>query len=634
MVGCEIGFGRRQLGISFNPDEKLPQIGVKTSTIETTKHPSSPANRFNPLSRLGYVPMSRALLAVAASILLAGCTTPVPRPPEVTDPFEAIDDALTLLDKQGFRIDQPVDVFVLGFEPGTASMLQSKLAPEEVAGAASDSVINFPPSADGTLGGSVLPLPAVPRAMYRVHEVPTETAAAFFADVNAKTLKGGSLDANAAEEFLAANLLPSGKAWAANRPSFAILHGQANLPDGHAWRYAYPSGWLEPVRAFGERYPFLVYDVSAKPDPYVTENRFSPEGVFFRTVFGDNPVKPYNFPLAPGGDETVGHLTELVKDATHYRLLQPALFPVSTKACHHVTLVLGIHSTSLTEAADLGRQARTLVDVEAVRSSFTNLTGDDVTVDLKVLMLPQDDPALDALMRSAGNGVFVAFPFMDATRAYLDQNWEKYVAKAPGCEEYLQVMLFADLATKSDFGGLGTYDVKADRRISFSIWPELGRIRSTWEGPAKDQINTNDPSQDIWNILNVLFAHEVGHTMGMHHPQHKTNLDGTSPQLDTFQSVWSVMSYETDWRVHDFGDVDTANWLRNRAGYAIQAAQRAERTQAAEFALALEALHGYDWAGAHAALEPLLNQEAAMATYHAGASHRHDHAMAALQSLV
>ena len=572
--------------------------------------------------------MSRAFFVVAASILLAGCTAPVPQALDTTDPFEAIGHALTLLDNQGFRIDQPVDVFVLGFEPGTAALLQAQLSPEEVAGAASDSVTNFPPSAEGTLGAPVVPLPAVPRAIYRVHEVPTETAAAFFAHVNAKKLDGGSLGANAAEEFLAANLLPAGATWDANRPSFAILHGQANLDEGHAWRYEYPSGWLEPVRAFGERYPLLVYDVSARPDPYVTENRLSPEGVFFRTVFGDNPVKPYNFPLAAGGEETVGHVAELVRDATHYRLLQPALFPVSTKACHHVTLVFGIHSTSLTEAADLGRQARSLVDVDGVRSSFMNLTGDDVTVDLKVLMLPEDDPALDALMRSAGNGVFVAFPFMDATRAYLDQNWEKYVTKAPGCEEYLQVMLFGDLATKSDFGGVGTYDVKADRRISFSIWPELGRIRSTWEGPAKDVVNTNEPSQDIWNLLNVLFAHEVGHTMGMHHPQHKTDLDGTSPQLDTFQSVWSVMSYETDWRVHDFGDLDTANWQRNRAGYTIQAAQRADKTQAAEFALALDALRAYDWAGAHAALETVLDHEAALATYHAGSSHRHDYAMA------
>ncbi len=560
---------------------------------------------------------------VAIPILLAGCVGPAADSVDPTDLPRALETVLTLLDKKGFRIDQPVDVYVVGFEAAVAAKLQATLQPEEVYGAASDVVINFPPTAEGTLGGSSLPLPAIPRAVYRVHDVPEDFAHAFFANVSARSLGNGALDANAAEDFLAKNLLEEEQSRDPNRPAFVLLHGQDDLPENHAWRYSYPHGWLEPVRAFGERNPFVVYDVSAKPDPYVTENRFSPEGVFFRTVFGDNPVKAYNFPLAPGGDETVRLLAELTVDATHYRLLQPALYPISTKPCHHITFVMGIETASLTEALSLGPKARALVDLDGIRSGFENLTASGVTIDLNVLMLPQDDPALDALMRTAANGVFVAFPFLDAMRFYLDQNWEKYVTHKTGCEEYLSLFLFGDLATKGDFGGMGTYDVTADRRISFSLWPELNRLRATYEGPGRDVLRTTPDSEDPWNTLNVLVAHETGHLFGQHHPQHVQHAAGESPQIDTFQSVWSVMSYETDWRVHEFSDIDAANWQRNRAGYAVQRAQLSDQTGTDEFAEAIQALEAYRWGAAYDALSPILANDAALETYHAGASHPH-----------
>lgn len=556
---------------------------------------------------------SLVIAALLSAPALAGCLTP-PEALDAASALPAVDSALALLglEEGNLALDVPVDVVLVGFEAGVAEALRAALAePESVLHAPSSATRTFPPSPDTVgapgLTGESIAAAIAPRAVFRIAELPADAVAAFYEAAAAWTIEGaeGELDANAAEAWLARALAEAGLAPSPDRPSMVVLHGGEALGE-HAWRYTYSHGWLSPVRAFGELEDLFVYDVSATPDPFVVSTAPQGIGVVFATAFGDTPTRPYDYPLEAGGAATVDALALLARESAHHRFLKGPLYPVSTRPCHHVTLLLAVHATSATEALPGFRRAAEWVDVAGLEAAFENLTADEVTVELKTLALPVDEPALDALSRGAAG-----FATLDALRWYLDENWENFVTVQEPCEEYLSLLLYGDFATQGAFGGIGMYDVQRSHRISFSLVSDQRRLENEYAGPGEEVVAKRDESME-WNRVNLLFSHEIGHTFGQHHPQHYSNAAGTAPTNHAFESVWSAMSYQTDDRTIDFGSNDRAQWLRNRASYAVLEARAASLEGTPEFESAMGHLGLYHWEAAQAALEPAL--EAARAS--------------------
>lgn len=563
-------------------------------------------DRFRPMA----TGRSLLLAGILLSTGLAGCIGSADdlAQQSTADLDRLVGEILALKEGGGFALDVPVDIFLFGFDEGFGDALAERLSPEEVFHAHSSFTSTLPPDPEDPqpplLQGHSFDMPHVPTAVYDVVQFDAAVTAALFGAVKASPVESqfpAIYDANAAEEHLARTLPGLGYPLDPRRPALVLLHAEDHLPDGHAWRYTLPQGYLEPVRNFGERVPLVIHDTSAREDPYVVGDgpSLSPLGLVFGTVFGPPEAKGYNHPMAPGGSETLALVEELVRDATHHRLLQGAIYPISTKPCHHVTLLTAVHQSSVTEVLPGHARAEEWVDAEALQESFVNLTGDEVLVDTVWLTLPQDDPALDALMRGAAS-----FVTLDALRLYLDLNWEKFVDVREGCEEYLSLMLYADPASEFGrlFGGIGMYDVKMDRRISYSIVTDVRRIRDAYTGPGEEVVATGSPSRDP-NWVNLLFAHETGHLFGQHHPQHLQKARDPSPAIDTFQSAWTTMSYQTGDRIIDFGKIDKANWQRNRAGYAVLKAQVLGLEESPAFSQARRSLVAYDWAAVQAALE-------------------------------
>ncbi|MGQ0536022.1 MAG: hypothetical protein ACT4PT_08110 [Methanobacteriota archaeon] len=567
------------------------------------------------------VPARRLLVAalLVATPILSGCIGASDDPIESSaiSPLPDLSRILALHENGGFSIDALVPVYLVGFDAGVAEALQASLEPTPIDHGPISFNRAFPPGPDNLpLQGGFSQAPTQPRAIFHVRAVDDAFAARFFSYAAGATVEGGALDANAAEAWLATELPAAGFPLDPNEPPVVILHGGDALGE-HSWRYSYPKGWLEPVRAFGELYPLFIYDVSATSDPYVVSEAPSALGLVFGTVFGPAERKEYNYPMDAGGDETVKKLAEFSVDAAHYRMLKGPIYPIPTNPCHHVTLILAVHTTSLTEALPMYKKAADWVDVPGLEGAFENLTGDEVTVELKILMLPQDEPVLDALSRGAGS-----FATLDALRWYLDENWEKFVTIQEPCEEYLSLLIFGDPATVGAFGGIGTYDVERSHRISFSLVPDTSRIRDDYDGPGRDElagrpvVGTRVKSREVPDRVNLLYSHETGHLFGMHHPQHLTKTEADSPQNSAFESVWSVMSYETVDRTIDFGVIDRAQWTRNRVGYTIQEAREMGLEGTPEFEAALGHLRMYHWTEAHLALEPHLAME--------GDAHEHE----------
>jgi hypothetical protein len=510
--------------------------------------------------------------------------------------------AMSLLDEGGFLLDVPVEVYLLGFDAATVDALRSALAePLPIDHSASSSDRAFPPSPETTpLGGSTFRAPAQPRALFHLVDLDEATEAAFFDALRASPPEGapeGVFDANLAEAWLAERIgALRGSPLERARPVFVILHGGDALRD-HAWRYAFSHGHLDRVRIFGERLPVTVFDVSAQPDPFVVEPRRSPEALVFGSVFGFTQPKAYDRPLDASGEAAVDALVELATDAAHWRFLKGPLYPVSTKPCHHVTLLLAVHSTSLTETLPGFVKAEDAIDVEGLRSAFTNLTGGDVRVDLNVLRLPQEEPVLDALARGAGT-----LAGMDALRWYLDENFAKFVTPAEGCEEYLATLLWGDAAAFTLTGGMGVYDVQRGHRLAFAFVNEQRRFEDLYEGPGKEVVNTRNASRVVWNWATMLFAHEVGHIFGQQHPQHIQRTQDGMGTSHSFEAVYSVMGYQQDDRTIDFGAVDHATWTMGRAGYAIAEAQALGLVGTPSFDDALRHLAMGHWSAAHHAL--------------------------------
>lgn len=543
------------------------------------------------------------LAVIVASPVLAGCIgtdSPLEQQTTDTDPQDLVDRLLRLREDRGFEVDTPVQVVLVGFDPGMGTALEQALEPEEVLHAALSYTRDFPPGSGQAVDPEDLVVPVTPEANHTVQQVDEAFAQAFFSHVADHTVEGAEdvYDANAAEDELARMLPAAGIELDTDTPTFVILHAQDRLDGQHAWRFSYPNGHLEPVRAFGERTPMLVYDVSAEEDPYVV----GPQG--------DADVADYNLQVDPSGDQAVAALEELVIDATHYRLAKGSIYPVSTDPCHKVTFVLAVHRSAISDLAPGAPGPEAWVDVPAQEAAFENATGDEVTVELKTIVLPQDDPVLDATTRRAA-GTAGSNVFLDTMRWYLDQNWETYVDVAEGCENYLSLLLFADATSElgRGFSGIGMYDVNTDRRITFSVVTDVYRLENAYDGPGDDQLGYEDDREP--DYVNRLFSHETGHILGLHHPQHLSRADGEpSPVNHAFESVWSSMSYQVSDRTIDFGEIDTAQFQRNRAGYIVQQAQLLDLEDTAAYQDALEAAAQHDWVGVQMALEDPVAQAA------------------------
>lgn len=552
------------------------------------------------------------------SLLLAGCVgSPV-------DTASVMPAALgfgpvTLLEEGGFSMEVPVEVYFVGFDAATVDAVRAKLEPTPIDHSASSSDRAFPPSADTTpLGGPSLRAPAQPTAVFRVVDVDEVSEAAFFAGVGEAA--EGYLDANAAEVALAAMIEGlRGAPLSRDAPVFVVIHGGDALGD-HAWRYRFSHGYLDRLRVFGELLPLTVFDVSAQPDPFVVEPRRSPEALVFGTAFGFTQPAPYDWTMEASGTEVVDALAQLTLDAAHWRFLKGPLYPISTKPCHHVTLLLAVHSTSLTETLPGFVRAEDAIDVAGLEGALENLTGDDVTVELKVYRLPQDEPVLDALARGAGTLVG-----LDALRWYLDENFGKFVTPKEGCEEYLATLLWGDAAAYTLTGGIGTYDVQRSHRLAFAFVNEQRRLEDLYEGPGAEIVNTRNASREVWNWATMLYAHEIGHIFGQQHPQHISRTVEGLGTKHSFEAVYSVMGYQQDDRTIDFGAVDFATWTMGRAGYAIAEAQAAGLEGTPAFEAAVQHLGMGHWSAAQAALEAHLQQvtDADAAGYHVTSSHPH-----------
>lgn len=563
-------------------------------------------------------------LVIAAAI--GGCVSGA-----TLDASVAVDPTLgpvELLPEGGFRLDVPLDVYFLGFDAATVAAVAAKLTPLDVEHSASSSDRAFPPSPDTTpLGGASFPAPAHPRAVFRAIDLDEETERAFFeaaASWKVEESDAGALDANAAEAWLAERLAQArGAPLDRSAPVFVVLHGGGALGN-HTWRYDFSHGWLENVRIFGERLPVTVFDTSAQPDPFVVAPRRSPEALVFGTAFGLTQPAAYDYPIEASGDATVDALAQLSVDAAHWRFLKGPLYPISTRPCHHVTLLLAIHTTSATEALPGWTRAKDWIDVEGLRSAFVNLTGDEVTVELKVYQLPQDEPALDALARGAGTLVG-----LDALRWYLDENFDSFVDPQEGCEEYLSLLLWGDAAAFTLTGGIGTYDVQRGHRLAFAFVPETTRLRDLYEGPAGEVVNDREASRARWNWATMLYAHETGHIFGQQHPQHISRTKEGLGTKHSFEAVYSIMGYQQDDRMVDFGSVDHATWTMGRVGYTIAEARALGLDATPAFVDALDHLRLRHWEAAHLALEADLQEaEAAgperLPAFHLVDAHVHD----------
>lgn len=563
-------------------------------------------------------PRTFSLLAVLA--LLAGCVTPSALNSASVAQAQLMGE-VKLLEEGGFEMEVPIHVYLLGFEPDVAAALGASLEPTPIDHSDSSMTRTFPPDpADPqppVLSGTSSRAPTQPIATFMVHDLDAAFDAAFLEAAKGWTTDSdGQYDANAAEAYLVEALAAQGIVLDRANPIFVIMHAGDAL-GAHGWRQTFSHGYIENVRIFGEREPITIFDVSAEEDPYVVTDSMSPLAIAFRTAFGPSPDQIYNHPIEASGEETLKVLHELTVHAAHYRFLKGPIYPISTKPCHHVTLLHAVHTTSATELAPGFKKAADHVDAPRLEGYFENLTGDEVTVELKVLALPQDDPALDALIRGAGS-----FATLDALRWYLDENFDKFVTAKEGCEEYLSLLIFGDAATVGAYGGIGTYDVQRSHRISFSIVSDASRAR--WDPAAPGPLALSDHSR-VYDMVNLLYAHETGHLFGQHHPQH---LGADLPANSAFEGVYSVMSYQQNDRNSDFGAVDFATWTRGRVGYTIRDAQALDLVGTPAFDAALAQLQQGRWLDAHLALESSVQEAAAeepsaLPAFHFTGSHPH-----------
>jgi hypothetical protein len=514
-----------------------------------------------------------AVVALFGVMLLAGCSQPKD-PAPVVEPDAGFGPAT--FDGEKLRVDVAVPIVMFGFPPATVAQLAAEMDPEEIKQLGYTHPMSFPPL-EASGAEEDYPLPVLPTAHFQVHAAPADLEEAFLAfAAAAKAPNGTMLDGTRVEAWLAEQLPLHGFPLDANAPTMVLLHGGGGLlPADHGWRYEYRNGYLDRVRAFGERTPLLVFDASAAVDPYV------------------GTVEDY---FSPIDNDDVGALGHLVRDATHFRLLQGAIYPISLAPCHAITFVLAVRAGTLAESLAI-RPASDYMHADLLKGAFENLTGaGQVFADTKTLLLPVDDPALDAFTRGGFNTV-------EEARWWVTQNWDKYWVPHDGCDGYVSIVVLGDTDTG---GGIGMYDIRQGQRIAISTDGYLSRLQG---GVDRQQLAPGygvgrTPSRYSYELPGLYFSHEGGHLIGQRHP-HDINRGDGYEGISAFSAVYSVMSYQTLDRTVDFGVVDHANWWRNRLGFALQAASAADGNSD-ELAAALAHAADYQWEEAYWDLAPLL----------------------------
>lgn len=375
---------------------------------------------------------------------------------------------------------------------------------------------------------------------------------AFVSDVRA-VLAGSGPTANATqvESLLVDTLRQEPGLVNANRPLIVLIDSDALAATDVSWTYHLPYGLLDDVVVFGERHPMLVVDAPADADAMV----------------------------------------ERIHRATEYRLLQGNNARTPIASCHALTVIQAWRTASpLDDLEDP-------TDRQEVRAAFEALTGDETHVDFRAIDLPADDPVLDALSRADRQPNGFSEPLL---REWVIQNWDDYWVAHDGCRGYVSI-LFQEAPTLSCLPvrpsgmprcgnfGVGTYDDGRDYRIALS-----------W-------IYGDSPMANTW-----LHVHEGGHLFGLNHP-HNIHAGPDGETNETFTTVWSSMSYDTisggESLVHEFSAIDRANFVRNQAGFVVQAAAAAGLEDTAEFQAALDHLADYEWKAASDALRPLLETQ-------------------------
>lgn len=538
----------------------------------------------------------RGVLPVLA-LLLAGCLAPgAPPTPAATD--AALSSVR--LTPEGVDVDVPIDVVLVGFAPSVAQALEARLEPERVVQFASDDWRDVPPNASRaphvpTFKDFYVPLPLTPTAQWRIHAAPQSFAEALFEAGRATALNATVLDANAVEDWLADRLPDLGVPVDASHVPLVILHG-GDAWGRHAWRLTFGNGHLEPVRVFGERRPVLVLDASAEADPYQARDPVGDPAV--ATLLGGSVegAKAYETPLSAEGEATADALVEAAVDAARYRLLHGSAVPPSRKPCHGVTLIVAERATAVAGRIPGAAPPEALVLADELRAGWERMTGEGtVHVDLKVLHLPQDDPALEAASRPGTGAIGGTRGGWDAMRWWITTHWQDYWVEHEGCEAYVSVVFLGDAtddpAGTLGYSGIAMYDATDDRRISASVLTDRHRAAAESSSPLSGLVFLDDPSIVEWRAVLYLFSHETGHLMGPHHPHNNQRPERV--ELRSWSSVWTPMSYQVNERSAEFGVVERANWLRNRAGFALADARGQEG--APEFGEALAALAAQDW---------------------------------------
>lgn len=511
------------------------------------------------------VPWTLALVFVTTAV--AGCVggdAPAPLEPDESSVARVIAPEPVGANRTLVPLDAPrlvdgtvhvavdVPVVLVGFSSDVARDLEERLTNQTVhPWTSSGDPFVFssdpvrPPSTEGSpYARTYYPGPMATTAVYHVWEArdPLESRVAALLATS-----GEAANATQVEALLADTLQDEGGLLDADRPVLVFLDAAALAGTDVSLTYHLPDGPLEDVTVFGEREPMLVVDAAAEVEAMV----------------------------------------DLAHKATEYRLLQGNNARTPIASCHALTVIQADRTVSpLDEPVDP-------TDHDAVRDAFQALTGDETHVDFRTMNLPEDDPVLDALARADREPDGFSVTVM---REWVIQHWDDYWVPHEGCRGYVS-LLFQEDATLAcppvrpagvpscgNFG-LGTYDDGRDHRIAFS-WVYGGGPAHTW-----------------------LHVHEGGHVFGLNHP-HSIHLGPDGEADETFTTIWSSMSYDTisrgDALIHEFSAVDRANFVRNQAGFVVQAAAEAGLEGTPEFQTALDHLAAYEWKAASDTLRPML----------------------------
>ncbi len=484
--------------------------------------------------------MATALLLVP---LIAGCL-------DTDDPIEGVEPIADPARLEGATVhmDILVPVYLIGFPEATATQLSERLTTMDLR----------PNSALAT------------KAHFEIHAPDAAWQAAFDAAVTDATHPGNGdltgftgqvLNGNALEAYLAENLGAIHEAPDGVNQLVVIDTGLR----GHAYNYEGDVGWREPVRTFGERHPLLVWDPYAEVDPWV------------------GFLMAHHVPVVTA---TADHIGAWVERATAIRALHGPIWAPATAPCHAVTIILAVRGTTVTpEAFGMQTWDETL-DIPRLQATFANLTGDPTFVDLSVLHLPQDDPALELATRENSA--------REITRNYMDLNFDQYHIAHEGCEPYLSLVVYGDLADQRTQSN-GNADMTLNgRRISTSLVAENVRVMTETIGYNQvwDESTTFErvgPGANPHEWFNWVVSHETGHLFSLPHPNSGGGYSDTG-----FASTWNVMGYQMRRIVTEMSAVDANNLQRHQAAYAVIEAS-INGANEATLNEALQAMGEYRW---------------------------------------